>query len=111
MKKLGEILCIPAILLAGNCFSQQVIATAGSTATGVGIQLSWTIGEPVTSTTRGEDFYLTQGFHQSQPITAMVNQELSFSEGWNIMSARVIPGNKDMMDVFQLLISFLDDNF
>jgi hypothetical protein len=105
MKKLGEILCIPAILLAGNCFSQQVIATAGSSGSGTGIELSWTIGEPVTATTHGSDFYLTQGFHQSNPMTAMYSQELSLSAGWNIMSARVIPGNKNMMDVFQLLIN------
>lgn len=106
MKRLSHILTLmPAVLISGYCFSQQVIATAGSSGSGTGIQLSWTIGEPVTATTYGSDFYLTQGFHQSQPVTTMVNQELSFSEGWNIMSARVIPGNKNLMDIFQLLIS------
>lgn len=106
MKRFGYILSlIPAILLAGNSFSQQVIATAGSSGSGAGIQLSWTIGEPITSTTHGSDFYLTQGFHQSQPITAIVNQELSLDPGWNIMSVRLIPGNKNLMDVFQLLIN------
>jgi len=79
MKKLGEILCIPAILLAGNCFSQQVIATAGSTATGAGIELSWTIGEPVTATGMGSDFYLTQGYQQGQPEIQMDNQVISLS--------------------------------
>jgi hypothetical protein len=92
-------------LLAGNCFSQQVIATAGSTATGTGIELSWTIGEPVTATAPGSGFYLTQGFHQGQPEIQMHNQELSFNEGWNIISTRVIPGNRNMMDVFQSLIA------
>lgn len=106
MKRLGHILfLISALILSGKCFSQQVIATAGSSGSGTGIQLSWTIGEPVTATTHGSDFYLTQGFHQSQPVTVLENQELSFSEGWNIMSARVIPGNKNLMDIFQLLIS------
>lgn len=104
MKKLGEILCIPVFLLAGNCFSQQVIATAGSTATGAGIELSWTIGEPVTATAPGSGFYLTQGFQQGQPEIQIHNQELSFSEGWNIISARVIPENRNLMDVFQSLI-------
>jgi hypothetical protein len=94
--------------LPATVFFQQVIAIAGNSGSGTGIELSWTIGEPVTATTHGSDFYLTQGFHQSQPITAMVNQELSFSAGWNIMSAKVIPGNKNLMDVFQLLISRLE---
>jgi hypothetical protein len=105
MKNLGEILCIPVILMAGNCFSQQVIATAGSTATGAGIELSWTIGEPVTATAPGSGFFLTQGFHQGQPVIQINNQEIGLTEGWNIVSARVIPDNKDMMDVFQTMIS------
>lgn len=105
MKRISYILFLPAILLAGNCFSQQVIATAGSTATGVGIQLSWTIGEPVTATAPGSGFYLTQGFHQGQPVVQINNQEIGLTEGWNIVSARVIPDNKDMTDVFQTMIS------
>ena len=105
MKKLGEILCIPAILLAGNCFSQQVIATAGSTATGAGIELSWTIGEPVTATGMGSDFYLTQGYQQGQPEIQMDNQVISLSEGWNVISARVIPEHKTMEEIFQQMIT------
>jgi hypothetical protein len=66
MKRLSYILSlIPAILIAGNSFSQQVIATAGSSGSGTGIQLSWTIGEPVIETFTGANNILTQGFHQT----------------------------------------------
>ncbi len=104
MKNLGAILSVPAILLAGNCFSQQVIATAGGSGTGTGIELSWTIGEPVTATGQGADFYLTQGYQQGQPEIQMDNQEISLSEGWNVISARVIPEHKTMEEVFHQMI-------
>jgi len=64
---------MPVILIAGNSFSQQVIATAGSSGIGTGIQLSWTIGEPVTSTAHSSDFYLTQGFHQSKLVITAID--------------------------------------
>lgn len=93
-----------AILMFDNCFSQQVISTSGSSASGSGIELSWTIGEPVTATVQGLDFYLTQGFHQCNLMNANFNQELYFALGWNIMSSRVIPVNKNLLDIFQPLI-------
>lgn len=106
MKKSGVILIlIAAIIIPDHCFSQQVISSAGGTATGTGIQLSWTIGEPVTATVHGSDFYLTQGFHQSQLLSTIFNQELSFKTGWNIMSVRLIPENKDLLNIFQPLIN------
>ena len=105
MKKLYEILSLItalAVPVAGFC--QQVISTAGSSGSGTGIELSWTIGEPVTATSHGTDFYLTQGFHQSQMVSAIYIQDLSFSTGWNIMSVRVIPQNKNLLNIFQPLI-------
>lgn len=105
MKILGVIFnFVPFIVISDICFSQQVISTAGSSDSGTGIELSWTIGEPVTATARGSDFYLTQGFHQSQLVSAIFNQELGFNTGWNIMSVRVIPQNKNLLDIFQPLI-------
>lgn len=105
MKKLSYLLCLfPILLMPFLCFSQQVISTAGSSGSGTGIELSWTIGEPVTATTHGTDFYLTQGFHQSQMVSAIYNQELSFITGWNIMSVRVLPQNKNLLNIFQPLI-------
>jgi hypothetical protein len=101
MKRLSYIMTlIPAMLIAGNSFSQQVIATAGSSGSGTGIQLSWTIGEPVTSTAFGTDFILTQGFHQ----IFYTIQELSFLTGWNLMSMNVIPDNKNLMTILQPII-------
>jgi hypothetical protein len=94
-----------ALLMSGNSFSQQVIATAGSSGSGTGIQLSWTIGEPVTSTAQSTEFILTQGFHQGQPDVQMETQSISLSVGWNIISSQVIPGNKNLIDVFQPLIA------
>jgi len=74
MKKLIYIfLILPAIMISGRGFSQQVIATAGGTASGTGIELSWTIGEPVTATLHGSDFYLTQGFHQSKLVVTAID--------------------------------------
>ena len=105
MKNLSYILFIlPVMLIWSNCLSQQVIATAGGSASGTGIELSWTIGEPVTATTFGSGFILTQGFHQGQPAIELLNQQLSFKLGWNIMSANVIPDNQNLKDILQSLI-------
>jgi hypothetical protein len=52
----------------------QVISSAGSHATGNGVQLSWTVGEPVISTLFSGNYILTQGFHQSKlEVTALDN--------------------------------------
>jgi hypothetical protein len=45
---------------------QQVISSAGASAVGVGVQLSWTVGEPVIETFTGSSVILTQGFHQTK---------------------------------------------
>lgn len=62
------IVCALTMTLKG----QQVISSAGGSATGVGVQLSWTVGEPVIATLTGSSAILTQGFHQSKlTITAI----------------------------------------
>jgi hypothetical protein len=53
-------------LAAGTIKGQQVISSAGATAVGVGVQLSWTVGEPVIETFTGSSVILTQGFHQTK---------------------------------------------
>jgi hypothetical protein len=56
----------------GSLEAQQVISSAGASATGTGVQLSWTIGEPVIETFTGTSAKLTQGFHQSMlSVTAI----------------------------------------
>ena len=65
------------VLLFFSLFSsvingQQVISSAGASATGAGVQLSWTVGEPVIETFTGASAILTQGFHQSKlTVTAI----------------------------------------
>lgn len=60
-----------ASLLFGACFvhaqslAPQVLASNGRQLSGVNIQLSYTLGEPVTVTKSAGNVTLTQGFHQT----------------------------------------------
>jgi hypothetical protein len=56
-----------------SCFAQQVISSAGTTATSTSAQLSWTVGEPVIETFTGTGVILTQGFHQSRYTITAIN--------------------------------------
>ena len=47
---------------------QYVVGTIGSTATAGNISLSYTAGEPVVTTVEGNNFFLTQGFHQPSVV-------------------------------------------
>ena len=106
MKNLFNILpIVTAILIYDNCFSQQVIATAGGSGTGTGFELSWTIGEPITATAIGTDFELTQGFHQSWPFIILETQNMNFSSGWNIFSSYITPSDPDLKNIFNPLIT------
>lgn len=59
-------------LFSGQCYSQQVVSSAGTSAAGSNVQVSWTIGEPVIETYTGTSVILTQGFHQSKlTVTAL----------------------------------------
>lgn len=56
----------------GTTTAQQVVSTAGDYTGNSAVQMSWTIGEVVTTTVNSEDNILTQGFHQSRiTITAI----------------------------------------
>ncbi len=59
-------LTVCALLASQFLYSQQVISSAGTTATSTTAQLSWTVGEPVIETLTGSSAMLTQGFHQSR---------------------------------------------
>jgi hypothetical protein len=63
-------------LSCGSLKAQQVISSAGTSATGTGVQLSWTIGEPVVETFTGTSAVLTQGFHQSRLTVTSVDPTL-----------------------------------
>ncbi len=62
-----------------SAISQEVVSSAGDNMTATGIQISWTLGEPVIETLEGEGAILTQGFHQTNLKVTDVN-ELQFSE-------------------------------
>ena len=63
-------------LLSPAANGQQVISSAGASATGVGVQLSWTLGEPVIETFTGTSAILTQGFHQSKLTVTAIDPKL-----------------------------------
>ncbi len=52
------------LFISTGITAQQVIPSAGTHATGINAQLTWTIGEPVISTISGSRLQLTQGFNQ-----------------------------------------------
>jgi hypothetical protein len=55
---------------------QQVISSAGASANGVGVQLSWTLGEPVIETFAVASAILTQGFHQTKLTVTAIDHPL-----------------------------------
>ncbi len=66
------------LILSSSYFSQEVISCAGKEYNSNGIALSWTIGEPVTSTINNGNTILTQGFQQSNlAITAVKEESLN----------------------------------
>ncbi len=74
MMKTGLVSFFLVLFLSGSMSSagQSVISSAGASASGGGVQLSWTVGEPVIATLAAGGHILTQGFHQSKlTITAL----------------------------------------
>jgi hypothetical protein len=63
------------ILIATNCpgqsISRQIIGSAGSNMSNSDVNISWTVGEPVTKTFSNNDYILLQGFHVG-PISAQI---------------------------------------
>ena len=59
--------------LYGQKLTPQVISSAGASASGDGVQLSWTLGEPVVSTFITSNNILTQGFHQGKLEVTAIN--------------------------------------
>lgn len=104
----------PAYLLTVLCiilgvspkgYAQQVISSAGKNSGGITVDLSWTIGEPISSTGYASTFDLGQGFHQSFPMMATERQTLIFTTGWNLFSVFVMPAGPDLRDMFSPLIA------
>lgn len=85
--------------------AQQVISAAGGSGSGQGVQVSWTLGEPVIETFTGKQNILTQGFHQTRlvvtavdplvypglrvtvypnPVSSVLRLECSGTESWKV---------------------------
>jgi len=59
----------------GQSISPEVIASAGDDFTGGGVQLSWTIGEPIIETVSAGGNIITQGFHQTELTITSIDEE------------------------------------
>ena len=64
--KTGLITMAICTLFFSGLRAQEVISAAGNHAENEGIQISWTLGEPVIETAVRSSSMLTQGFHQSK---------------------------------------------
>ena len=82
MKKLllimGFGMLISITMLQSQSLTPQVYASSGSHYTSAAAQLSFTIGEPLTSTYTGATTMVTQGFHQPDKNTAGINENEDF---------------------------------
>jgi len=75
MKILIVVIIVLTSMQAALC--QQVISSAGTTASGSSVQLSWTVGETIIETFTGTTVIVTQGFHQGKlTITAIESEAL-----------------------------------
>lgn len=68
--------CIVMIAASGNVWGQQVVSSAGTMHQNENLSISWTLGETVIQTFEGQDYILTQGFHQSN-LTVVAVEELA----------------------------------
>lgn len=68
------------LLLGSSSWAQdlapQVLAsTGGSATTSAGVQLSWTVGEPLSTTVSNSTNTLTQGFHQTNLLLSTLSEQ------------------------------------
>ncbi len=91
-------------VFAQAAWSQQLISTSGNFGEGVTVDVSWTLGEPVTATGEMKSFDLVQGFLQNFPVFAIESLQLDFDAGWNIFSSWVKPVDGDLKLLFSPLI-------
>ncbi len=64
------------ILISSSLFGQQALVSSGNLANVNGVQLSWSIGEPVVETVDGGGATLTQGFQQSNVFISDVSENI-----------------------------------
>jgi hypothetical protein len=61
------------VTVKSQTISPQVIASGGDFYTGVGVSLSWTLGELITETVTDGNYILTQGFQQPHYIISAID--------------------------------------
>lgn len=62
-----------SIIGRGQELAPEIISSSGESHKTSELMLSWTIGEPVTSTLEREDLMLTQGFHQGRLTVSSID--------------------------------------
>jgi hypothetical protein len=65
------------VLLNAQSISPQVIATTGEHFADSNFQVSWTLGEPLTTTISNGNIVLTQGFHQTFITVTSVKENIA----------------------------------
>jgi hypothetical protein len=60
-------------IVTTGVWAQQVVSSAGASATGTNVQLSWNIGEPVIETFTGTSAILTQGLLQTRLVVTALD--------------------------------------
>ena len=75
MKKLFITIGITAIWFSVNAQNQEVVSSAGGHDSNGNVQVSWTVGEPVTETASNGNNIITQGFHQTNLTITRIDEK------------------------------------
>lgn len=67
------------LVFSAGTTAQQVVSSAGEQQSASEVQISWTLGEPVITTTNNSQYILTQGFQQSKLVVTAI-KEISFPQ-------------------------------
>ena len=81
-----------SILSRGQELAPEIISSSGESHKASGLMLSWTIGEPFTTTLEHEDLMLTQGFHQGRLTVSSIDNS-SLEE----LSLKVFPNPAEQL--------------
>ncbi len=61
------VLIIFGLAIINTVSAQHLLSSTGGQGSGAGLQVAWSMGEPIITTGQGNSMLITQGFHQ--PIT------------------------------------------
>jgi hypothetical protein len=81
---------------------RDVVASMGDTQTNGNVTLSYTVGQPISGVV-GQSNKLSQGFQQN----TVAYQDIDLREGWGMVSARVRPYAKEMVEVYSDVVDGL----